>query len=199
MRAKIHRMSWAAIVLGVTAGMSGPADAAFITYTQTTTGTVSLGGVSYVNVALTFTQTADTANITASPGLYQVPNLTSTVTIPGLGELKFTSPTTTFIVGGLYAGVGRSSDGRPILASLSPPAFFGYDLSMPIGPVLGSALFDPASSFETDRGTLTILSALPVTYQARLGSIAVPEPSSLGLCAVASLGGLVGWVRRRAA
>ena len=65
--------------------------------------------------------------------------------------------------------------------------------------MVGSGLFDPAASFATDRGLLILSSAPPVTFRATVATGAVPGPSSLALCGVATLGGLMRWGRRRPA
>ena len=105
------------------------------------TGSGSLGGITFVNAAITFTQTADTNNVVrASMGtsvFYSVQALTSTVAVAGIGTTSFTAPT--FTASQTNFGLGTAGAGGPSLINVSNAAAGSYDLRTSIGPLTGAA------------------------------------------------------------
>jgi hypothetical protein len=179
--------------------------AAPITYTETVTASGSLGATPFTNALVTFTQTADTAAITTvSPGLLKVPDITSTVSVAGVGTGAFAGLTVTFVnqvASGPNAGLAVDTGAAPgtIILNAFNPALATYNLATSIGPVSGpNPTYAPGVAFATFAGDFTInVNGISgnSTFQTVLGA-AVPEPSSLALAAVAVLAGL-GWGLRR--
>jgi hypothetical protein len=78
------------------------------------------------------------------------------------------------------------------MLSVTNAALATYDLRSSIGPLSGAASFDSGVAFAATTG-LFILNSVSgdATFQAVVSTSAVPEPSSLPLCGVAGLSGLV--------
>lgn len=142
-----------------------------ITYTITTTATGTLGGTAFTDAAITVTFAGDTSNIVAGDTLGgstytgTLANIgTGTVVIAGLGAVALTDPafvlstfdnTTVFGESGVV--IGDSTNGTAILAATGP-AFYGYDLTGPFGPLsAGGGLGNgggPSNTFPTSGGSL---------------------------------------------
>ncbi len=196
------------VFVSLVASLSGEVEAAFVTYTETATGSGTLGTTTFTNAALTFTQTAETANViyvlngigAGGPGdyAYAVGNATATITIAGVGTASFTGQTSTFNdvtkpISGLEFG-GPVFGGSVILGFFSP-ALPNYDLRSSIGPVASTTVYFGPMNFATNLGNFTLSSTTdPATFQANV----VPEPSSLTLGTIAALVGLGVRARRRA-
>ncbi len=182
------------LATALVASGAGHARASLMTYTETVTASGSLGSTTFTDATITFTQTADTANVVTNPISHskKVVDTTATLVITG-GDLaspltaSFTSATTTFCnpsgSGGL---LGRQVGPFNIdILVLSNPAFATYDLTTPLGPISGpSGINGGLAVATTTAGDLTLDEAGTVTFQA------VPEPSSLALAAVACATGL---------
>src|SRR5262249_13209174 len=153
-------------------------------YTFTTVGSGSLGVNSFNNAAITISATADTSQITFNPslGVSEVVDLSSSLSISGLGSADFTS-TLDFVNQSLgVVGISSNLSFVDILDCVNP-VFDTYDLSTAIAPISGASELDPAIPFETTAGEFLLSSASTVTFQA-----AVPEPSILAL---GGLGGIL--------
>ncbi|HXR03272.1 MAG TPA: PEP-CTERM sorting domain-containing protein [Verrucomicrobiae bacterium] len=163
------------------------AKASLIDYTLSGTGSGSLGAVPFSDTAFTITSTADTANITESLGVFQVPDITATVFVSGLGSATFTIPTDNFDTIDFTPGAGISSPNqhRDIL-DISSSAFASYDLSSSLSPVTGTPSINSGTGFQTTAGNFLLSSISSVTFRADV----VPEPSTFALLGVVS----VGWV-----
>jgi hypothetical protein len=153
-----------------------------VVYTLSGTGTGSLGGVPFSDVAFSITSTADTANI-AEGLVFEVPDITATVFVSGLGTATFTIPTQTF--DNHFTGiVGINAPNQVIdIFDISNPAFSSYDLSSSLGPVAGTASASPIA-FETTVGDFSFSSVSSAAFQADV----VPEPSIFAFLCVALIG-----------
>jgi hypothetical protein len=203
----MHRT--ASLVAIALASLASPALAAPITYTETVVASGSLGGTPFTNALVTFTQTADTAAITTvSPGLLEVQDITSTVSVAGVGAGAFAGPTVTFVnQASIAANAGLAVDtvssNGPIILNAFNPALAAYNLATSIGPVSGPLpTYAPGTAFATFAGDFVInVNGISgnSTFQATLVA-AVPEPSSLVMAGAAALAGLgYAWRRRRSA
>lgn len=185
----------------------GRAEAAPLTYTETTVGSGALGETTFTNSPVTLSFVGDTAGIVApAPGLLVNPAGTASVTVDGVGTGVFDAGGQASIVfqtmGG--AGIGANSrdpgvdqGGQTYILGTEGAAFATYDLSGPIGPVVGTAVFRPGLAFSTDAGDFALTSAGEVTYAAIPGTAAtgapagvtaVPEPAGLALLGMGLLG-----------
>lgn len=180
------------LVVGVT-----PAQAELITFTFSGTASGSLGSQSFTNAQFTITSTADTDQVALlAPGVLFVPNSVATVTVFGLGTGTFTIPTTTVDNQNLSrVGIAAPVQNQAILFE-DNPAFATYDLTTPIGPLAGPAVFNPfIARFATTAGDFSLTAVPSVSFQAT-GTQAVPEPASLTLAGIAALG-LLGYSWRQ--
>ena len=195
---------WAMLAAAVLGIMVGPAEAAMMIYTETVTGSGTLGGVAFTNATVIFTQAADTANIVQFPVTsYVLPAAVATVQVVGLGSGTFSVPTALQAVGstgeiGFYQGALM---GGTTILDQHIPTLLGYNLSTATGPATGSGIvvYDPSNLLATTAGGMKLTSVSSnVTFNAAAAS--VPEPSSLALTAAGLVSvGLAGWrcVRRR--
>ena len=200
------------VVLAAIGILSGIASAAPIVYTLTTTATGTLGASTFTDASVTVTLTGDTSNIAFGPSplnAFPVNPGSATIDISGLGTSTFTdsieilSSFDTLVFGGVSAVViaqldNPSGDSVSGIALEEGPAFFGYSLQGPFGPISGSggAGSGPANIFPTTAGNLQYTiqpSDGPSTFTASL----VPEPTSMMLLG-AGLLGLIGIRRTRA-
>jgi hypothetical protein len=196
--------------VGVAVGMVGlvmtiapSATAGLITYTETVTGSGSLGGTAFTDALITITATADTGNVmNAGPGILDVKNASTTLDVTGIGSGTFTGNMVTFVNQNVSpqtpaVGFADLTVGADVLDT-SNPAFATYDLTTPIGPVSGPSILSTGSTFGTTAGNfkLTATSGL-VTFEATTQG-AVPEPSTLILTSVGFVGVLFSRFRHRA-
>lgn len=167
------------------------ANAAPITYQfRATGGNGEFNGNQFNDAAFLITVTADTSNIVEfSPGIYDVDGI-ATIEMPGVTTGTFVTPTRVYsnnLVPG--AGFSRSRTiGGSDLLDLDEPAFAGYALTAPFGPVFEDTplAVDQFSNVQLDTGMLSFFSVDTVTF------VALPEPMTAALL---GLGGL--FIRRR--
>jgi hypothetical protein len=157
-----------------------------ILYTLEGIGSGSLGGTAFTNMYFIITSTADTDQITVVPGLFSVPTTSAIIDVTGFSTASFTGFTSEFLSTGPgasfpIAGIDQdlnTPDSLSILDLFQHPGLQGYQLNTDIGPLTGSATFNPGHPFPTTGGNIIFDTVSEVTYRAYLG---VPEPSSIVL------------------
>ena len=168
------------------------ADAAPITYTETTVATGSLGATAFTDSLVTVRFTGDTAGIVSPmPGFVANVAGVASVSVAGSASATFNAGGQSAIAfqGMSGAGIGAQSrdpsvdqGGQTYILATTGPAFATYDLSGAVGPVTGPAVFRPGLAFSTTAGDFALTAAGPVTYAAAVAAAsAVPEPASLAL------------------
>jgi hypothetical protein len=129
-----------------------------------------------------------------------VNRVTATVTVGGGGSATFTDSIVTidqtdFRQAGFEDASFRS--GNPLIAMTSNSLFATYDLTTSIQPPVSGSPSGGAPAYHTDQGILTFTNfGSTSTFGATLAPTAAPEPSSLTLLGLGSLG-LAGYGRRR--
>lgn len=158
-----------------------------ITHAGTASGT--LGGVAFTSRAFTITAVADSANRMDVPNAYLLPHTSAHVSLAGLGEFDFLSPTlSAALVGNGSGQVGFGTAQFALIDGPAGPDFATYDFLTDIGPITagGQILQWSRANLNTTGGVLIFnnASATPITYQGD----AVPAPACvlpLGLAAAA--------------
>ena len=93
----MKRGIWMMAAFVLLIGGVGPAKAEFITFTESSTATGSLGGTTFTDALLTITSTGDTTQLqNPSLGFYAIDSLTANVTVAGVGSGSFTVATYVF-------------------------------------------------------------------------------------------------------
>jgi hypothetical protein len=114
--------------------------AGMITYTETATGSGSLGTHNFTDAMVTITGTGDTANITSPfSGTFELSITTVKVTVAGIGTATFTDSVE--VADTQHASIAGFIDithPRDILGT-NNSIFATYDLKTAIGPVSGPA------------------------------------------------------------
>jgi hypothetical protein len=161
-----HAMSRTLILALTLATLSSRAVATPIRYVMTTTATGKLGDTTFTDRIVTFTATADTANVVAiPPQVLAAPALTSTVDVAGIGSGSFTGASFVLLhtvnwYGGLWSGTIAAPGDLILIEFVS--AFDSYRLQTSIGPEPGliapnpNVSYSPNTSFATTAGDLTI-------------------------------------------
>jgi hypothetical protein len=170
------------------------ANASAIQFIYTGTGSGSLGGETFSQVAFTLTQYSDTTALQSCGGSCKFIDATSaTVSIDGVGSYSFITGTRTFdnrgLVGFSRAGIGGIDLYNVFNVGTS------YDMVSAIGPVFGNASLIQwgHQPVLTSAGTLNFDSTS--TWGSFQAVTAVPEPETYAMM-LAGLG-LMGAVARR--
>ena len=198
----LRTLTTAASLLALAASALPAAHAGGITYTVRGVGSGTLDNQAFTNAAFSIVSTADTAAIThPAPGVFFVTDLTSSVTVAGLGTDSFSFNPSNAVnqnTGVNGAGVSDLGQGLAILF-VHNPVFAAYDLSTAIGPVSGTPSFNRAATFATTAGDFSLSTVSSATFTAT--TAAVPEASttvSFGLLLALGMGGMVIAKRRKA-
>jgi hypothetical protein len=189
-------------VLGVTALTSVIASAAPITFIHTgASGSGSIGNQMFSNQPFTIIATGDTLNRQSYSAGFIIKHTTASIAIGNVGVFTFVTPTHTFFndiidVVGFSWATGLDLYDGPVSATLN-----GWDMLSSIGPVSGNTflLQWQVAPVITSGGQLIFNYAETTgTFQAVVGTTAIPEPSSMTMFGIAAL--LLGtgsMVRRR--
>lgn len=191
-------------MLTLAAVMAAPValHASSLTYTDTFTGSGSVGGVDFNNAVVTFTATADPSNlINEGGGIFALsPSIPVSFSIAGGLSGVFTDSLQLFVnQTSNIAGIGDNTNDFALLYT-SNPAFAAYELGA-IGATSGPSIFNNFATdlgeavYGTNQGGLDLTAAGTSTFSA-VDTSAVPEPSSLMLLGTGALGAL-GVMRRK--
>jgi hypothetical protein len=195
MRTMMRSATLVALTMASVAALGGRTDAGFITYTETVIASGSLNGTAFTNASLTISATANTTQIiSGGGGFFSVIPTSNSFTITGVGSGSFTSSIFDVFVNQTFsspsAAAGFGGDGGASILDTFNSAFSTYALATAIGPISGSSFINSGSSFATTAGGFVLTSTTGnVSFTATPAG--VPEPSSLAMCGVAGMIGLV--------
>jgi PEP-CTERM motif len=190
-------MSIRRIVFAVAMLMSSaaPVRAGLVTYTETVTGSGSLGETNFTNDLITVTGVGNTANIfNPLPTILAVP-VQASVTVAGVGTADFTDSILVFVNPSMGGGFTDTTNGLDVLDIVSNTVA-SYDLTTSFGLVSGPSFLTSYGPLGTSFGSLSYIVNSDVTFVA-VASAAVPEPSALVLSGIAASAGLGVCARRR--
>jgi hypothetical protein len=159
-----------------------------ILFTETISGTGSLGQTAFSDALVTVSLVGDTSTVTETfPGIF-VDFGRGSVDIAGVGSTTFTDTIGVVDNQALdFAGIGDFTNRFEILGTEANPALVTYDLRHAIGPLSGIAVLEPPSGgFPTLAGRFDLTGDGPSTITATLSP--TPEPATLVLVATGMAG-----------
>jgi PEP-CTERM motif-containing protein/VWD domain-containing protein len=133
-----------------------------ITYTEQVTASGSFGGVAFTDADVVLTMTNDTVNVKINRfGLPEILGVAAVSVAGGMAN-PFANSVRVFSTGSavgfteVFPLAPRRSIGADILETSNLSAFGGYDLKTSIGPIPGTARFNPGFAFPTTDGDLIL-------------------------------------------
>ncbi len=182
-----------------------------IVFEHSGVGSGRLGSRNFSQLSFTITAIGNTSNRTTETGsdpswpaypIYHTPHELAAISIAGIGEFVFFTPTETFVTSDGIVGFKRA--GR-LAGDLFVGPYFVSDLAgwvMLSGTAevsgVGQLLqWDPAryGSVDTTGGQLIMSSSF--TVPTRFRATIIPEPSTLAICAIATLIAVTGRIKTR--
>lgn len=161
------------------------ASAGTVTFTDSFTGTGTLGANSFTNSLVTISGSGDTANVS---GVILYPLSSATITIASLSQtVNLTAPSQNLQLFGnsffeLTALSETSNDG--IVFEVDTNALNGADFSSHVGPVVGVVTYFVGGSnalYETDGGAFNLAGPGAIVGTSTFSLNATPEPGTIAL------------------
>ena len=174
-----------------------------ISYIHTGFGSGTLNGVAFGSlapVAFTINATSDTSTVAVIPGAgWYNDNLSASITIAGVGTYNFTAATR-FFSNTLQGIVGFSRAGLNGTDLFNGPLLAGWNMTTSVGPIAGSGqlLQWLGPAVLTSGGQLIFNNGVSdSTFQAIVGTAAVPEPGTFALFGIGVAGLAARALRKR--
>jgi len=173
MRKPIRFLPVLGLVVASTTLVGPPAFAVPITYTETDTATGSLNGVAFTDANIVLTMNNNTTNVTGGPTLFDNVG-TVTVQVGAGAPVTFTDSMEVFSNQAVPAvGFEDATIPADVLDTASA-SFATYALTTSIGPITGTAEFNPGESFPTTGGDFILTSVGDPTFTATTSVVPAP-------------------------
>lgn len=146
-------------------------------YSITGIGTGVFAGQNFNNASYLISMTADTSTISnVGGGIYVVVPNSTEIAVSGIGATGSFTNNVLVVSNQNNSNAGFGDvDQDFAIEFVHNPAFSGYNLATPIGPLSGGALYNLGVTFPTTAGDFEFDSLANATFTAQ----PVPEPSSL--------------------
>lgn len=181
------------IVLMLVVFSSNTSQATPISYSFTGTGSGDIASSAFTDTSFSVTINADTNDVAFQPSLawFGIVGLTGTIDISGIGLASFTRPL--FVFGGKgmdVIGFGNEDNSNLIAMFATGQGMGAYDLISNFGPIVSQNDNDlkQFQNVATSLGSLSYRTMSDVTFQSRVATTSVPEPTTLTLSAIGLAG-----------